>query len=112
MCIEEVRRLSANDVGQVVLLVVVPVALFLAVHRELVVVILGVAHETVPYVPARWDVLHAGPRLGQPVLVQVLASVECGISLCVISYHTILILFSSWSTGGFQACLRTGQGGT
>ena len=36
MRIEEVRRLSANDVGQVVLLVDVAVHLFLAVHGELV----------------------------------------------------------------------------
>ena len=81
VCIEEVRGLSANDVGQVVLLVVVPVPLLLAVHRELVVVILGVAHEPVPRVPPRRDEFHARPGVGDPVLVQVLAGVEGGVSL-------------------------------
>ena len=81
VCIEEVRGLSANDVGQVVLLVVVPVLLLLPVHRKLVVVILGVAHEPVPRVPPRRDVFHTRPGCRDPVLVQVLAGVEGGVSL-------------------------------
>ena len=81
VCIEEFRGLPADDVGEVVLFVVVPVHLRLAVHGQLVVVILGVAHQAVPVIPSRRDELHPRPGHWDPVLVQVLAGVEGRISL-------------------------------
>ena len=81
VCIEEIRGLPANDISEVILLVIIPVHLRLAVHGQLVVVILGVAHQAIPVVPSRRDKLHPCPRHWDPVLVQVLAGVEGRISL-------------------------------